>query len=259
MVLRTLSQKLYLTFGILLLIVLGTSAAALYGLNVIFLQAEDAIHDIPMQTAFLEIQYTTSKGHLFYEEMAAGDRNRTLDDIYAPWDEGIEFCNLLLDGGTWKSARYERVADSLLREQIQTIKESLSTVMETGGDRSDNLQEGGVDSDVYLAFKEAYENVMNECEKAKALALARSQRSLTIMETTFSRSRTAVIGQHQSTASHHILESIRSIDQSAQQINRGIQTITTSVQDLNVLTERVVERISTFQIRTNGKLENVDT
>lgn len=191
MIVLKISHKLFLSFGILLLLMICTSIAALYGLNLLFKEAEDTIHDIPMHTAFLEIESTTSKGHLYYEEMEMGVPGRTIEDVYVYWDEGIEFCNLLLDGGEWKGVRYPQVVDTMLRHQVDVVKEALSGLMEKGLERHENP--GAIGGETYTAFKDAYGQVLAECEKAKAYALQRSGASLSTMETTFARSGTAVI------------------------------------------------------------------
>ena len=102
-------NKSAIGFGILFILALALTVFSISQLNYLLESSDKVVNDIPIQTALLEVQYAATKGHLYFEEIMAGDQNESSDKVYQLWDEAISYCDIILMGGQKNDRTYAAI------------------------------------------------------------------------------------------------------------------------------------------------------
>ena len=73
----------------------------------------------PLVDAAMKIKFEATTAHLWFEEVASGDRTVDIDDIWAKIDQSEWYAQAMLDGGTNKEVTFLALNDPYLRAQIE--------------------------------------------------------------------------------------------------------------------------------------------
>ncbi|MFQ5569917.1 MAG: methyl-accepting chemotaxis protein [Rhodothermales bacterium] len=159
-------KKLLFSFGIVALLFVVGSVISHVELNSLYRHANlAAVDDAPRTEAILEVQYLVTKGHLWFEEIMAGDTNEQIEEVNALWDEAAQLCHALLDGGTVNGRRLPVEDHEEDREALGKIKEALTHLRDLAGMRYSNIELGITGSEADQQFDEAYEEVLAFAEQ----------------------------------------------------------------------------------------------
>lgn len=191
-----ITYKLLIGFGTLLAMLIGLSYFAISKMSDLFGMSKAAIDVIPAQNAIVEIQYHTTKGHLWFEEMLSGDNSVHMEEIYNHWNGGIEYASVLLDGGTRDNQTYSAVKDTALIEILTSIRYALVDMVNAADERLELKKQkiksdAGTESDIY--FDAAYQRVMDYCDNGKKITTGLINKSVRNLENDFSSSRWTLI------------------------------------------------------------------
>ncbi|NUM82308.1 methyl-accepting chemotaxis protein [bacterium] len=182
-----LVQKLWFGFGTIILLIIVITVFSHQQIGFLVDESETAINDIPIHNAILEVQYLATKGHLYFEEIMAGDAHESVEEVYRLWDEAISYCDIVLEGGRKNNRTYRPFRHSTGRAKITEMRESLVTMIDAGKQRYANKETGGIGTSADQSFDASYERVMALAEEAKNIATELTQISQERLQATYSR------------------------------------------------------------------------
>ncbi|MBX7150327.1 methyl-accepting chemotaxis protein [bacterium] len=182
-----LIQKLWIGFGTIILLILVISIFSYQQFGFLVEESETAINDIPIHNAISEVQYLATKGHLYFEEIMAGDAHESVEEVYRVWEEAISYCNIILEGGRKNNRTYKSFRHATGRGKITEMRDALNAMIEAGKQRYANKESSGIGSNADQNFDAAYERVMALAEEAKIVATELTQISQERLESTYER------------------------------------------------------------------------
>ncbi|KAB2881276.1 methyl-accepting chemotaxis protein [bacterium] len=163
-------NKSIIGFGILFILALTMTVFSITQLNYLLDSSDKVVNDIPIQTALLEIQYATTKGHLYFEEIIAGDKNQSSDKVYELWDEALSYCDIILKGGQKNNRTYTAIRNKKEIEAISNMGMAMEEMISYAKQRQLDSKSGQAGSEAERQFDSAYEKVMSLTEEAKIIA-----------------------------------------------------------------------------------------
>lgn len=163
-------NKSIIGFGILFILALTMTVFSITQLNYLLDSSDKVVNDIPIQTALLEIQYATTKGHLYFEEIIAGDKNQSSDKVYELWDEALSYCDIILKGGQKNNRTYTAIRNKKEIEAISNMRMAMEEMISYAKQRQLDSKSGQAGSEAERQFDSAYEKVMSLAEEAKIIA-----------------------------------------------------------------------------------------
>ncbi|MCB0262152.1 MAG: methyl-accepting chemotaxis protein [Calditrichia bacterium] len=163
----SIRQKLYIGFGALILLLIGSGIMGITELRSLFNSANMLVdEDLPLLSTVKEIKYLTTKGHLWFEEILSGDEGESVQKVFGYWKQSADYCDKMIKGGTIEGLIIHPVADAQMIQDLQQLKITLNDLLKVGEKRYNSNKEGinvvGSDSDVL--FDAAYEKVMSQSQ-----------------------------------------------------------------------------------------------
>lgn len=178
----SIKKKLTYSFGIVLgLIIIGFIYSEVM-FSTMSNRAERTINEeAPYINSIIDVKYLTTKGHLWFEEIMGGDENESVNTVYDLWEESIEYCDAILDGGTAGSVTLVATEDPTLRKETQKLKSELAGLIKIGKTRYQNAS--GTGSNMDQEFDKAFEEVMSQAEAVEAIVRDMLNAEITSMKT----------------------------------------------------------------------------
>ncbi|ODN69275.1 hypothetical protein [Methylobrevis pamukkalensis] len=141
----SISGKVGFVFGAILLLSAGTGYVGYhettkvgdYGLEV-------GTGLAPLAEAAKEIELTATRAHLIFEEIASGDANESIDEVWGLLDETMFFANAILDGGTRDGVTYLPTASPDVRAKMLDTRAKIETFIRVARERHATLNSGDV-------------------------------------------------------------------------------------------------------------------
>ena len=160
--------KIFSSFGVLLILIIGGALYTIGELNTLFNGAQNSIlKDTVYLRAVLQIQNFTTEGHLWFEELMSGDDEVPIEEIYQHWQHGISICDAMLNGGENRFGSFYKIEDAEFQKQIYAIRNGLQQLLENARQRREINSAAG--STMEAQFDELYEKVMitaKNCEQS---------------------------------------------------------------------------------------------
>lgn len=174
-------------FGILIAFVVSITFFSISQFNYLLESSERALNDIPIHNALLEVQYAATKGHLYFEEIIAGDQNESPEKVYELWDEAIAYCDIIIKGGEKNNRIYTAIRNKKEIETVTNMRGAMEEMISYAKQRQQSLKTGYAGSNADQQFDAAYEKVMTLAEEAKIIAGEETKASYQNMVGVFSR------------------------------------------------------------------------
>ncbi|MEZ4745781.1 MAG: methyl-accepting chemotaxis protein [Calditrichia bacterium] len=160
--------KIFSSFGVLLILIIGGALYTIGELNTLFNGAQNSIlKDTVYLRAVLQIQNFTTEGHLWFEELMSGDDEVPIEEIYQHWQHGISICDAMLNGGENRFGSFYKIEDAEFQKQIYDIRNGLQQLLENAKQRREINSAAG--STMEAQFDELYEKIMiaaKNCEQS---------------------------------------------------------------------------------------------
>ena len=184
---KSIHFKSMIGFGLLVMLIAGMTIFAVSQFGLLLKSSEKAIHDIPIHNALLEIQYFATKGHLFSEEILAGDRTESPEKVYELWNEATAYCEIILNGGKKNERTYIAIRNKKAIEIVSSLRAAIDEMIASGRQRHENAGPSKAGTEFDQQFDAAYEKVMSLAEEAKVIAAAETKSSYDAMQNVYSR------------------------------------------------------------------------
>ncbi len=139
---RRVNRNVYLVMGLSAVAMVFIMGYSLYSSNRIILKY------MPLVDAAMEIKLEASTAHLWFEEIASGDRHENIDVVLMHIDEAKWYANAMLEGGRNPKGVLLPLDDPLLREEIKTVVVNLDEFREITLKRYEALSGSGAGSEI---------------------------------------------------------------------------------------------------------------
>ena len=180
-------SKSTIGFGILFVLAASMTVFSISQLNLLLESSEKVVNDIPVQSTLSEIQYKVTKGHLYFEEIMAGDKNESSDKVYALWDDALSSCDTMLNGGHKNNRTFVAVRNKKEIEAISNMRMAIEEMISYAKQRQHDTKTSFAGSEADQRFDEAYEKVMSLAEEAGVTAAEETKTSYSAMQYVFFR------------------------------------------------------------------------
>ncbi len=182
-----IKNKILAGFSVIVLIFLGSS---FYTLQQISESNEYSTHmaeqNAPAWDAIMEAKVELVLGHLWLEELAAGDSGNSRESIQEHFTLALWHLKALQQGGKKEAVSYQALTDATLIGLVKTAVADLKTFIQTANRRielvdADGKQQAGSGSAVDQAFDTEFEQVMADLtalEQQIGLAIAADNRKI---------------------------------------------------------------------------------
>jgi len=106
--------------------------------------------------ASVEIKFEATIGHLWFEEMIAGDRSINLDEIWQHLDQAEWYAQAMLDGGENEEGFFYSLSDPDMRLKIENTKASIQRFHNIAQERWEHRDISGIGSDIDQDFDQIF-------------------------------------------------------------------------------------------------------
>ncbi len=188
----SIKKKLTYSFGIVLgLIIIGFIYSEIM-FSTMSNRAERTINEkAPYINSIIDVKYLTTKGHLWFEEIMGGDENEEIETVFNLWEESIDYCDAILEGGTAGVVMLVATEDPALRKETQRLKSDLEDLLKIGETRYKNAS--GMGSNMDQVFDDAFEGVMEQAEIVEELVRGMLAAEVASMKSQKNTSRTITL------------------------------------------------------------------
>lgn len=186
----SIRAKLFVGFGITSLLLIIIFGIQFFALTRNFDDSTDVLSNKKYQLAMSKIQYMATEGHLWFEEIMAGDSSENVAVCYKLWDNAALICSKIQDGGDFGSETYDPIDDDQLRQQLSDIKKNLAFLIESGKKRYTALQNNAPEIERRNddeKFDELYTSIMNKSEKAEIALSEKVAQTYSQMNSTYTK------------------------------------------------------------------------
>ncbi len=183
----SIQKKSLAGFGLLVVLIITLTVFSVTQFHYLLESSEKAISDIPIHNAILEVQYLATKGHLFSEEILAGDRTESPDKVYGLWNEAIAYCDVILNGGKKNDRTYVAIRNKQEIEILSNLRMAIEEMISAGRQRHDHAGSSRAGTEMDQQFDAAYEKVMSLAEEAKVIAASETKSSYQAMQSIYGR------------------------------------------------------------------------
>lgn len=161
--LLTIRHKLLAGFSCMIFFILAVSSSLFYGLHSTFTVSNQTVFRQTGQQALEHIRFLSTQGHLWFEEIMGGDTSQDVQVCYSLWEQSIEYCNVLLQGGQYQGKYYAPVEQEFLQQKITEARSLLVQLLNLGKERYRNMHSdvgAGAGSSADQRFDEVYSQSM---------------------------------------------------------------------------------------------------
>lgn len=167
--LLTIRHKLLAGFSCMIFFILAVSGYLFYGFHSTFTVSKETVLRQTGQQALEHIRFLSTQGHLWFEEIMGGDTSQDVQVCYSLWEQSIEYCNVLLQGGQYQGKYYAPVEQALLQQKISEARSLLVQLLTLGKERYRNMHSdvsAGAGSNADQRFDEVYSQSMQLMSEA---------------------------------------------------------------------------------------------
>ncbi|MBL4759250.1 MAG: PAS domain S-box protein [Mariprofundaceae bacterium] len=124
----------------------------------------------PLVDATMEIEILSTKAHLTFEKIMAGDETESIDEVWELLDQALWYADAITKGGENNRSVFYASTNPVVVEKTQQIRASIKRFIVAGHSRYNNRSlGGGAGSDVDTAFDREFETFIGLAEKTEEL------------------------------------------------------------------------------------------
>ena len=150
--------NVYLAIGLTAVAMVSIMVYSLYSSNRIILKYS------PLVDAALEIKLEATTAHLWFEEIASGDREENIDDVLVHIDEAKWYANAMLEGGRNPEGVLLPLDDPLLRGEIKNVLEALDEFRVITLKRYEALSGSGAGSEIDQRYDKLFRHFLEHAD-----------------------------------------------------------------------------------------------
>ena len=123
----------------------------------------------PQIDAAMEIKFNAAMGHLWFEEIIAGDRNEQIEDVWGYLEASDWYARALLEGGQNQEGTFVPLKSPTMRRQIESVREALARFRTIAEQRYSNFEASLPGSDIDQKFDRIFYEFIDEADQVETL------------------------------------------------------------------------------------------
>lgn len=156
---KQFNWKVHLLIGIVGLVVIGSVS---YG----YVRSSQLYNKyVPLIDASMEMRLEASTAYLWFEEMLAGDKSKSMDDILTRLDRADWYSKAMIEGGESGHVKLVYDGDSPFRESILKLQVQLTTQRALLNERLTSITDAGPGSDIDQVYHETLEQFIEDANQ----------------------------------------------------------------------------------------------
>ena len=123
----------------------------------------------PLVDAVMEIKLEATTGHLWFEELMAGDPYANIQTVWASLDSAEWYATAMLDGGRRDEGAYEALTDQNMRHEIEAVRDKLARFREIAEQRWKARDESIPGSHIDQRFDAVFEDFVEQGDRVETM------------------------------------------------------------------------------------------
>ena len=157
------NRTVYLVMGLTAVAMVSIMGYSLYSSNKIILKY------LPLVDAAMEIKIEATTAHLWFEEIASGDRTENIDEVLMHIDEARWYAIAMLQGGRNPKGVFLPLSDPLLREEIKGVLAALDEFRGVTLERYEALSGSGVGSEIDQRYDKLFRDFLAHADDVETM------------------------------------------------------------------------------------------
>lgn len=138
----------------------------------------------PLVDAAMEIKLNATLGHLWFEEIASGDRNENISSVWAYLQKADWYAKAMLRGDQNTEGNFQALTDPQMRQRIEDVRVALSEFRKIAEYRFDNLSNSLPGSDIDQEFDSVFSHFMLKADEVETMLQENIKNDLHAFKTT---------------------------------------------------------------------------
>ncbi|MDM8535780.1 methyl-accepting chemotaxis protein [Desulfobacterales bacterium HSG17] len=131
----------------------------------------------PLGDAAMEIKLVSTKAHLIFEEILAGDTTENINEVWDLFDSSIWYCDAILKGGENEEGIFFASHAPEIQKKVEAVKKSINKFIESAHSRYNTRSEGGgIGSTADQQFDGSYNEIIASLDQIIQANLAGTDR-----------------------------------------------------------------------------------
>ncbi len=126
-----------------------------------------AEHHAPLADAAMEVKCEATLGHLWFEEIISGDRERDVDVVWEHLDLSAWYARAMLEGGEDSRGVFVPLRDPALRREIEGVLDKIASFRAIAEERWEAAEQSGIGSPLDQRFDAMFESVLDQADRVE--------------------------------------------------------------------------------------------
>ena len=123
----------------------------------------------PLIDASMELKLEATTGHLWFEEIMAGDRTEPIEGVWANIDQADWYANAMLHGDSNDKGTYYPLTDPQMRAEIISVRQALANFKKVAIERYNNFSESIPGTDIDQRFDTIFLEFIKEADHVESM------------------------------------------------------------------------------------------
>ncbi|MEL0585002.1 MAG: EAL domain-containing protein [Candidatus Thiodiazotropha sp. (ex. Lucinoma kazani)] len=167
-------RQIYLSTSFLLVMVVSLVVTVLLAVTGERIAAKHA----PLFGAAMEVKLHATLGHLWFEEIVAGDSHEDIEVVWRHLKQADWYALAMLEGGSNAKGTYRPLDDPMMRTEIVAVRGALHDFESIARARHANAGVSFPGSDIDQIFDQLFNNFLDKADRVQTLLLALVNRDL---------------------------------------------------------------------------------
>jgi two-component system, cell cycle sensor histidine kinase and response regulator CckA len=125
-----------------------------------------ARYHAPLADAAMQVQSEAAIGHLWFEEIISGDRDREIEEVWEHLDRAAWFVEAMLEGGEDSGRVISAVEGDALRREIEKVGERVVEFRKLAEERWAAVESSGIGTPIDQRFDAVFEKLLEQIDRA---------------------------------------------------------------------------------------------
>jgi diguanylate cyclase (GGDEF)-like protein len=136
-------------------------------------------HHAPLIDAAMEIKLEATTGHLWFEEIMAGDRTEPIEGVWRNIDQADWYANAMLHGDSNDERIYYPLTDPQMRASIISVQQALADFKNIAMKRFNNFSESIPGTDIDQQFDAVFHEFIKVADQVESIIQQQIAKELT--------------------------------------------------------------------------------
>jgi PAS domain S-box-containing protein len=121
----------------------------------------------PLSDAATQIKLEAAMGHLWFEEIIAGDTTRDISTVWHRWDRSAWYATAMLEGGENRHGVIVPLSDPILRREINDVLDKIRHFRTIARERWESPEQSGIGTDIDQRYHAVFLDFLDQADRVE--------------------------------------------------------------------------------------------